>query len=83
MTLLRLPIVLRTPLWGDDRVWCKFARRNDIHGAINCPNLQDGICSLNGSEAPTPRAFDEPPDAPIWGEIRDSVAEYRRKGWTQ
>ncbi len=27
--------------------------------------------------------FDEPPDAPVWNDIRESVAEYRRKGWIE
>lgn len=82
-------IVLQTPLWGDERVWCKFARRNDIRAAVACPNLNGcspggtakGLCSLNGAETQSPCAFDEPPDAPVWDDIRGSVGEYRKKGW--
>lgn len=79
-TQLRV-IVLQTPLWGDNRVWCKLARSNDIRAAVACPNFKGDYCSLNGAEVQSPCVFNEPPDALVWTDIRESVAEYRKKGW--
>ena len=74
------------PVLADERLWCKYARRDDASGAGGCPEFRGGpgerpYCGLNGIERSTLCAFDEAPDAQIWREIEESVAEYRARGW--
>ena len=78
-----VPVI--TPIWADERLWCKYARRDDVNGASQCPMLcsqpnRRPYCRLNGSERRSPCVFDEPNDAPIWRDITESVAEYRARG---
>lgn len=78
--------LLVEPVRADERLWCKYARRDDAAGSGACPEFlgvpdQRPYCGLNGRERATPCAFDEAPDAQIWREIEESVTEYRARGW--
>lgn len=79
-------VKILTPIWTDERKWCKYARNDDIDGGNRCPMLcnqpnQRPYCRLNGNERKSPCAFDEPDEAMIWQEINQSVAEYKARGW--
>jgi hypothetical protein len=82
--LVNVPIL--TPIWADERKWCKYARNDDVDGASQCPMScslpnQRPYCRLNGSKRQSPCVFDEPNDAAIWQEIRQINAEYEARGW--
>ena len=54
--------------WGDNRVCCRYARREDPTGPQKCGEFADGVCRLgNGRWC----AFDEPESAVIWERIRE------------
>jgi hypothetical protein len=81
-----ISVPVPNPSWADERKWCKYARRDDIEGASQCPMLcsrpnQRPYCRLNGSRARSLCVFDEPDDSIIWQEINKSVAEYKANGW--
>ena len=76
-TTFTIPLV--RPIWADERQWCKYARAFDIDAASHCPENRSGRCALNGCA--TPCVFDEPLNAPVWRDIKESVDEHRAKGW--
>jgi hypothetical protein len=71
--------------WLDERIYCKYARADDIEGAGSCPqlNARPRYCRLNGAERADLCVFDLPETDEVWQRTRESVAEYKRQGWSE
>jgi len=64
----QIPIAPALFIDFDNRVCCRWARREDPTGPQHCGMIRAGACRLGDGR---PCAFDEPESAEIWERIRE------------